>query len=251
MQLLNKRALLVGAATGIGRATALHFAQEGARVVIGDIKGDEGERTAAEIKGAGGVASFIQADVADEAQVKNLVDQATETLDGLDTLVNLAGVQRYGMLQTFATEEWDLIMDVNLRGMFFTMKYAIPHLERSGTGSVVNVASTAAMKGGAGSAAYSASKGGIMSLSKAMAAELTSARIRVNCVCPGFIDTPFNQPAIDFLGGKEQQAALVKQVVGMKRQGEAGEVAPAITFLASDAASYITGIALVVDGGFT
>jgi len=251
MQVLNKRALLVGAATGIGRATALHFAREGARVVIGDIKADEGERTAAEITRAGGTASFIRADVSDEEQVKTLVDEAAETLNGLDTLVNLAGVQRYGMLQTFLTEEWDLIMDVNLRGMFFTMKYAIPHLERSGTGSVVNVASTAAMKGGAGSAAYSASKGGIMSLSKAMAAELASAHIRVNCVCPGFIDTPFNQPAIDFLGGKEQQAALVEQVVAMKRQGETGEVAPAITFLASDAASYITGIALVVDGGFT
>ena len=251
MQVLNKRALLVGAASGIGRATALHFAKEGARVVIGDIKADEGERTAAEITSAGGVASFIRADVSDEEQVEKLVEEAAKALNGLDTLVNLAGVQRYGMLQTFLTEEWDLIMDVNLRGMFFTMKYAIPHLERSGTGSVVNVASTAAMKGGAGSAAYSASKGGIMSLSKAMAAELVPVHIRVNCVCPGFIDTPFNQPAIDFLGGKDQQAALVEQVVAMKRQGETGEVAPAITFLASDAASYITGIALVVDGGFT
>jgi dihydroanticapsin dehydrogenase len=249
MQLQGKRAIITGAATGIGAVTARMFAQEGAGVVVADINEDAGRRTVAKIRDEGGEAHFVRTDVTRESDVEALVKNGAEALGGLDVLFNNAGAQRSGPITEFEQEQWDLLMAVNPRSCFFGIKHAVPVLRQAGGGSIINMASLAAVKGGAGLTAYSASKGAIVAFTKALAAELAPDKIRVNAVCPGWIDTPFNQPAIDFMGGRDEQDRIVKQIVPMRRQGTPEEIAPIVVYLASDGSSYMTGQALVIDGG--
>ncbi|HYX97820.1 MAG TPA: SDR family NAD(P)-dependent oxidoreductase [Geodermatophilus sp.] len=249
MQLQGKRAIVTGAATGIGAVTARLFAQEGAGVVVADVNEDAGRRTVEEIRDGGGTAHFVRTDVTRESDVEALIENGAEALGGLDVLFNNAGAQRSGPITEFDQEQWDLLMAVNPRSCFFGVKHAVPLLRQSGGGSIINMASLAAVKGGAGLTAYSASKGAIVAFTKALAAELAPDDIRVNAVCPGWIDTPFNQPAIDFMGGREEQDRIVKQIVPLGRQGTPEEIAPIVVYLASDGSSYMTGQALVVDGG--
>ncbi len=249
MQLQGKRAIITGAATGIGAVTARMFAQEGAGVVVADINEDAGQRTVEEIRERGGEARFVRTDVTKESDVEALIKQGAEALGGLDVLFNNAGAQRSGPITEFDQEQWDLLMAVNPRSCFFGVKHAVPVLRRAGGGSIINMASLAAVKGGAGLTAYSASKGAIVAFTKALAPELAPDNIRVNAVCPGWIDTPFNQPAIDFMGGREEQERIVEQIVPMGRQGTPEEIAPIVVYLASDGSSYMTGQALVIDGG--
>ena len=249
MQLSGKLAVITGAATGIGRATALLFAQEGATVVVGDINEAGGRQTAADIEAAGGRASFGRCDVTEAAGVEALMRAAAETMGGIDIIVNNAGAQRSGRVTEFAEEEWDLLMRVNPRSCFLGVKYGVPYMRQRGGGVIVNVASLAGLKGGPGMTAYSASKGAIVAFTKALAAELAPDGIRVNAMCPGWIDTPFNQPAIDFMGGLNAQAQVVQQIVPLQRQGTPEEIASGMLFLASDASSYMTGQSLVIDGG--
>ena len=249
MQLQGKRAIVTGAATGIGAVTARLFAQEGAGVVVADVNEDAGRRTVEEIRDGGGTAHFVRTDVTRESDVEALIENGAEALGGLDVLFNNPGAQRSGPITEFDQEQWDLLMAVNPRSCFFGVKHAVPLLRQSGGGSIINMASLAAVKGGAGLTAYSASKGAIVAFTKALAAELAPDDIRVNAVCPGWIDTPFNQPAIDFMGGREEQDRIVKQIVPLGRQGTPEEIAPIVVYLASDGSSYMTGQALVVDGG--
>jgi len=249
MQLQGKRAIITGAATGIGAVTARMFAQEGAGVVVADINEDAGERTVAEIRDGGGTAHFVRTDVTRESDVEALIKNGAEALGGLDVLFNNAGAQRSGPITEFDQQQWDLLMAVNPRSCFFGVKHAVPVLRQVGGGSIINMASLAAVKGGAGLTAYSASKGAIVAFTKALASELAPDNIRVNAVCPGWIDTPFNQPAIDFMGGREEQDRIVEQIVPLGRQGTPEEIAPIVVYLASDGSSYMTGQALVVDGG--
>jgi len=249
MQLQGKRAIITGAATGIGAVTARMFAQEGAGVVVADINEDAGERTVAEIRDGGGTAHFVRTDVTRESDVEALIKNGAEALGGLDVLFNNAGAQRSGPITEFDQQQWDLLMAVNPRSCFFGVKHAVPVLRQAGGGSIINMASLAAVKGGAGLTAYSASKGAIVAFTKALASELAPDNIRVNAVCPGWIDTPFNQPAIDFMGGREEQDRIVEQIVPLGRQGTPEEIAPIVVYLASDGSSYMTGQALVVDGG--
>jgi NAD(P)-dependent dehydrogenase (short-subunit alcohol dehydrogenase family) len=249
MQLQGKRAIVTGAATGIGAVTARLFAQEGAGVVVADVNEDAGRRTVEEIRDGGGTAHFVRTDVTRESDVEALLENGAEALGGLDVLFNNAGAQRSGPITEFDQEQWDLLMAVNPRSCFFGVKHAVPLLRQSGGGSIINMASLAAVKGGAGLTAYSASKGAIVAFTKALAAELAPDNIRVNAVCPGWIDTPFNQPAIDFMGGRAEQDRIVKQIVPLGRQGTPEEIAPIVVYLASDGSSYMTGQALVVDGG--
>jgi NAD(P)-dependent dehydrogenase (short-subunit alcohol dehydrogenase family) len=249
MQLEGKKAIITGAATGIGAVTSQTFAREGAGVVVADINEDRGEKTVAEIRATGGEAHFVRCDVTKESDVAGLMKQGAELLGGLDVLFNNAGAQRSGLITDFEKDMWDLLMAVNPRSCFFGIKHAVPLLRESGGGSIINMASLAGVKGGPGLTAYSASKGAIVGFTKAVAAELAPEGIRVNCVCPGWIDTPFNQPAIDFMGGRHDQERIVKQIVPMGRQGVPEEIAPIVVYLASDGSSYMTGQALVVDGG--
>ena len=249
MQLANKTAVITGAATGIGRATALLFAQEGAAIAIGDINEEGGRQTAAEIEAAGGRASFVGCDVTNAPSVEALMRAAAEAMGGIDIIVNNAGAQRSGRVTEFPEEEWDLLMQVNPRSCFLGVKYGVPYLRQRGGGVIVNVASLAGLKGGPGMTAYSASKGAIVAFTKALAAELAPEGIRVNAMCPGWIDTPFNQPAIDFMGGRAAQDQVVRQIVPLGRQGTPEEIASGMLYLASDASSYMTGQSLVIDGG--
>ncbi|WP_246688415.1 SDR family NAD(P)-dependent oxidoreductase [Mesorhizobium sp. CU2] len=152
-------------------------------------------------------------------------------------------------METSALADWDALMAVNARGVYLATRFAIPHLRKAGGGSIVNTASLAAKRGGPGITAYAASKGAVMAFTTASALELAADNIRVNSICPGFIDTPFNNPAIDFMGGREAQAQLVKAMVPLGRQSTPEEIAPLYTFLLSDEAVYITAQAYSIDGG--
>ena len=250
MQLEGKVAIITGAATGIGRATALLFAEEGASVIIADVNEDDAQRTVANIEDEGGSARFVQADVSEAEDVQALMERAAEEMGGIDVIVNNAGAQRSGAVTEFEESEWDLLMRVNPRSCFLGAKYGVPRLRERGGGSIVNVSSLAGLKGGPGMTAYSASKGAIIAFTRALAEELAPDNIRANSVCPGWIDTPFNEPAIEFMGGRAQQEEMVQQTVPLKRQGTPEEIAPGILYLASDASSYVTGQELVIDGGF-
>jgi NAD(P)-dependent dehydrogenase (short-subunit alcohol dehydrogenase family) len=250
MQLQGKVAIITGAATGIGRATALLFAKEGASVVVADINEDDAQRTVADIEDKGGSARFVQTDVSEAEDVQALMERSAEEMSGIDVIVNNAGAQRSGAVTEFEESEWDLLMRVNPRSCFLGAKYGVPYLRERGGGSIVNVSSLAGLKGGPGMTAYSASKGAIIAFTRALAEELAPDNIRANSVCPGWIDTPFNEPAIEFMGGRAQQEEMVQQTVPLKRQGTPEEIAPGILYLASDASSYVTGQELVIDGGF-
>ena len=250
MQLQDKVAIITGAATGIGRATALLFAKEGASVVVADINEDDAQRTVADIEDKGGSARFVQTDVSEAEGVQALMERSAEEMGGIDVIVNNAGAQRSGAVTEFEESEWDLVMRVNPRSCFLGAKYGVPYLRERGGGSIVNVSSLAGLKGGPGMTAYSASKGAIIAFTRALAEELAPDNIRANSVCPGWIDTPFNEPAIEFMGGRAQQEEMVQQTVPLKRQGRPEEIAPGILYLASDASSYVTGQELVIDGGF-
>jgi NAD(P)-dependent dehydrogenase (short-subunit alcohol dehydrogenase family) len=246
-QLVGKRVVMTGGAANIGRATAQLLALHGAQLVIGDIDTAGAAETISLITATGGTASFVETDVTDETAMKNLIDTAADRLGGLDVGFFNAGLQRSGPVTDFEVDEWDALFRVNPRHCFLGAKHITPHLQ--GGGAIVFTASLAAIKGGPGMTGYSASKGAIVGFSKALAAELAPSRIRVNTICPGWIDTPFNQPAIDFMGGRESQESAVRQVVPLGRQGSPDEIAGGVLFLASDAASYMTGQILVIDGG--
>ncbi|MCY1704653.1 SDR family NAD(P)-dependent oxidoreductase [Pannonibacter sp. SL95] len=249
MRLSGKRALLIGAATGIGRAAAIEFARNGASQVIADINKDAAEACAALCREAGGAAIALQCDVRDEASVQSVVETAEATLGGLDTLVYLAGLQRTGLIEQFDAETWDAIFDVNARGTFFAAKYAGPAIARAGGGAIITTSSLAGLRGAAGMASYAAAKGAVIAFTVALAQELAPHNIRVNSVLPGWIDTPFNAPAIDLMGGVEAHAEIVRRVVPLGRQGTPEDVAPIYVFLASEEARYITAKSMMVDGG--
>jgi dihydroanticapsin dehydrogenase len=243
-RLKDKRLLIVGAATGIGKAIAAATVAEGARVVIADLAEESGKATAEELG-----ADFVRCDVANETDVRAMVAIAVDTLGGLDGLVNNAGLQRAGPLERISVGDWDSLMAVNTRGVFMATREAIPHLRAAGGGSIVNTSSLAGKRGGPGIAAYAASKGAVLAFTTAVALELARDRIRVNSVCPGFIDTPFNNPAIAFMGGREEQARVVERMVPLGRQAVPDEVAPLYVYLLSDESAYVTAQALSVDGG--
>ncbi|MFT4010103.1 MAG: SDR family NAD(P)-dependent oxidoreductase [Nocardioidaceae bacterium] len=249
MQLKDKKVLITGAATGIGRATALAAAEQGAHVALGDLNEAGLADTAGAIAQQGGTVWTCAADVSSSTDVADLVAFGVDSMGGLDAVVCSAGIQRAGEVTTFPEDEWDALMRVNAKSCYLVAKYAVAPLTANGGGSIVNIASLAGVAGGPGMTAYSASKGAIVAFSKALSNEVAKAGIRVNSVCPGWIDTPFNQPAIDNMGGVEAQAAMIRSIVPLQRQGTPEEVAALVTFLASDASSYITGQTLLIDGG--
>jgi NAD(P)-dependent dehydrogenase (short-subunit alcohol dehydrogenase family) len=245
----GKRVVLTGCVANIGRATALRFAADGAALFLVD-RDPRVADTAAQAREAGARAGHAVADVGDEAQVIATLAEAARFLGGIDAIVNNAGVQLSGEIESFSVEDWDLTMAVNARSCFLFAKHGVPHLREAGGGAIVNTSSVAGVRGGPPSlAAYSASKGAIVTFTKVLAREVGRWNIRVNALCPGWVDTPFNDPVIEYLGGREAVDRSVRETVPLGRQGTADEIAGAMRFLVSDDSAYMTGQALVVDGG--
>ena len=245
----GKRVLITGGASGIGAAAAHLVAAEGGRVFIGDINPAGWMTTAAAINAAGGWAAGAGVDVASSSGVRGLIRQAVDGMGGLDVIVNVAGIQCAAALEDTDEEDWDRQFAVNTGGVFLTCKYGVPHLRAAGGGAIVNVASVSAIKAFSGLAAYCASKGAVLALTRALAIELAPGRTRVNCVCPGWTDTPFNDPVISYRGGREAHERQVALEVPLGRQAQPADIADVIGFLASDQARYVTGQTLVADGG--
>jgi len=250
MRLKDKVALVTGAASGIGRATASLFGQEGAKVICADLDGEGAERVAQQIVSSRGEAASLQADVSQAADVERMVRETVERWGRLDVLVNNAGILFLMPLPQVPEEEWDRVMSINLKGVYLGCKYAIPQMVGQGKGTIVNTASIAGLRGFATFDTYGASKGGVVQLTKALAVEFARMNVRVNCVCPGIIDTAFVHNTVVERGlDKAELVARLGEWHPMGRIGRPEEVAAAILFLASDEASFITGIALSVDGG--
>jgi NAD(P)-dependent dehydrogenase (short-subunit alcohol dehydrogenase family) len=243
----GKVALVTGAGSGIGRATALAFAQEGAKVVVADIVVEAGEATVAMVKQNGGEAVFIETDVSKEAQVEILVNKTVETYGRLDYAHNNAGIE--GTADTSSEENWNQIMNVNLKGVWLCLKYEIPQMLEQGKGAIVNTSSVAGLvAAGGGINAYSPSKAGVIQLTRDAALAYAKAGIRVNAVCPGVIRTDMIERVI------EEHPAMKDYLANrapLGRIGEPDEIAQAVVWLCSDESSFITGVALAVDGGWT
>lgn len=249
MRLAGKRALMIGAATGIGRAAAKEFVANGADVVIADINMAAAEDAIASISISGRHVSAIKCDVRDEINVRDVVAESAARMGGIDTLVFLAGLQKLGYAQEFASADWDAVFDVNARGTFYATKHAVPLMRAAGGGSIITTSSLAGLRGAPGMTGYAAAKGAVIAYTVALAQELAPDNIRVNSVLPGWIDTPFNGPAISLMGGPEAHGEVVKRIVPLGRQGTPEEVAPIYVFLASEESRYITAKQMMVDGG--
>ena len=250
MRLKDKVALVTGAASGIGRATAALFGQEGAKVMCADVDGEGAARMARQIADGGGEAASVQADVSRAADCERMVGETVARWGRLDVLVNNAGIYFILPLTQVPEEEWDRLIDINLKGVYLGCKYAIPQMVSQDKGVIVNTASIAGLRGAANWTTYCASKGGVVQLTKALAVELARLNVRVNCVCPGIIDTGMFDQAVNMARvDKAELAATIGKAHPMGRIGRPEEVAAAILFLASEDASFITGVALSVDGG--
>jgi NAD(P)-dependent dehydrogenase (short-subunit alcohol dehydrogenase family) len=250
LRLKDKVAIVSGAGSsgpgmGNGKATAILFAREGATVVAVDKNLKAAEETVKLITGDGGRATALQADVTKESEAEKVVEAAVSSYGRLDILFNNVGIGLGSGGLKVTEEEWDAVMDTNLKSILFLCKYAVPEMKKVGGGAIVNNASMAAFYGHR-LYAYAASKAGVTALTRSMAVGLAKDNIRVNCVSPGFIDTPMVQPIMN-----EKRKQTVSERVPMRRHGKAGEIAYAVLFLASDEASYITGQTLSVDGGMS
>ena len=253
MRLENRSAIITGAASGIGRAAALHFCREGARVLLADLDGDGAARAVSEIEEAGGCAEAIAADISGEEGARAVVARCRELWGGVDILVNNAAVFHYRRVEDATPADWDKVMAVNVVGTSLCSRFAIEAMKESGSGAIVNIGSINGLIGMPDQFTYNASKAAIIEMSKSMAIDLGPFNIRVNCVCPGVTDTPALQRTIDEMGLTVD--AVIEGYIAprciIKRFGRAEEVAAVIAFLASEEASYMTGAVVVVDGGFT
>jgi NAD(P)-dependent dehydrogenase (short-subunit alcohol dehydrogenase family) len=250
-QLEGKVAIVTGAASGIGRASARLSGEEGAKVVAADWNEQAGVAAVEEMRRDGLEATFCRTDVSQAGEVANMVGCAVETYGRLDVLFSNAAVQIMGTLTATREEDWDRIHSVNLKGVFLCSKYAIPQMVRGGGGSVVNMASALGFVGDPDLAAYCAAKGGVIALTKAAAMGYGPQGVRVNCICPGDVDTPM---VTDYFNREPDPAAArnaVSRHYALRRIASPREVAQAALFLASAASSFMTGSVLVVDGGLT
>lgn len=244
--LTGKVAVVTGSSRGIGRAIAVLLSRQGARVVVNSSRSSEAaEAVVAEIRSAGGEAINVTADVRDQADAERLIKAAVDAFGRFDILVNNAGVTRDTLLMRMSEDDWDTVMDLNLKGAFFCTKAAIRPLLKNKGGRIINITSVAGLAGNAGQANYAASKAGLVGFTRSVARELASRAITCNAVAPGFVPTALTNVLSD-----EWKAKAI-DVIPLARAGDAEEIAAAVVFLASDEAAYVTGQVLAVDGGMT
>ena len=251
MRFKGEVAVVTGAASGIGEATAIAFAQEGAGVVIVDTDREQGEVVAKKIEEQGGDVLVVPADVARENEVQGMVEDVTARWGRLDVLVNNAGIYYQADVVDTPSDVWNDVLAVNLSGAFLCTKYAVPAMIRGGGGAVINVASEAGLVGIKGQVAYNVSKGGMIALTRSCAVDLAGQGVRVNCVCPGTSDTPLVHEAVNRASDPAAARRALEEVRPLNRLGKPEEIAAAILYLASSEAGYATGAILSVDGGYT
>lgn len=250
MRLKDKIALITGGGTGIGRATAVLFAKHGARVAVTGRRRQPLEETISEIKSGGGRAVLIAGDVSTAKDAEEMVSETAKNFGGIDILVNNAGVN-YKSGGTVETDEdgWDAVMDINVKGIYQVSRFAAPELEKKG-GSIINIASIFGLIGYPKAIAYCASKGAVVNLTRSMALDLAEKNVRVNCVCPGVVDTPMAREWIEKHGDYNTVVKKILEDYPIARMGQPEDIAHACLYLASDEASWVTGVVLPVDGGF-
>jgi NAD(P)-dependent dehydrogenase (short-subunit alcohol dehydrogenase family) len=247
MRLKDKAAIITGSALGMGRGAALHFAREGAKVVVTDVDTNGGKETVELVKKSGGQAAFIQCDVSKSSDVKRMVDFAAKTFGRINVLYNNAALQLWGKdapVDELLEEDWDRVMAVDVKGAYLCMKYAIPEMMRAGGGSIINISSIAALVGRKQSA-YTTAKGGLISLSRLVAKHYAPKKVRCNVICPGPIATQFAGEMSD-----AKQKELAKEIP-LGRYGQIEDITYCAVYLASEESSYVTGGTFVIDGGLT
>lgn len=252
MRLRDKVILITGAGSGIGKSTALLFGQEGAQVIVNDLDVVKGKETAEEIIGAGGVATYIQADVTQADSVSQMVEQIIQTHGRIDVLFNNAGISGVGALHELEPDAWDRIMSVNVKGVFLPSKYVVPHMMERKSGSIINMSSCIAEIGLARRASYAATKGAVLALTKSMQVDYAGYGIRVNALLPGTILTPFVENYLrTSYDDPEAAIASLKTRQLSNELGRPEDVAQAALFLASDDSKFMMGSPLYIDGGVT
>jgi NAD(P)-dependent dehydrogenase (short-subunit alcohol dehydrogenase family) len=249
MRLANKVALITGAGSGMGRAAAVLFASEGAKVAAADISQEGANETVREITANGGQGLALRADVSKSADVQRMVETAVERFGTLNVLYNNAGIEgESAFLARMPEEAFDQVIAINLRGVFLGMKYALPHLIKAGGGSIINTASIAGLIGVRGGVGYAAAKAGVIAMTRVAAVEYGRYNIRVNAICPGAIETPM---AVRIRKGVEPKQHAINRISLLERMGRPEEIARMALFLASEEGSFATGAPFVVDGGWT
>jgi len=251
MRLQNKVAVITGGGSGIGKATAIAFAREGAKVVIGNRNVEAGEATVRQIRESGGEGSFVRTDVTIAADVERLVSTAIERYGKLDCMFNNAGINLPGAVPDISEDDWDRCINTNLKSVFLGAKYALPHLIQNGGGTIINDSSNAGLIGRPNDPVYCASKHGIIGLTKSMALRHGLQNVRVNAICPGPIESHMMVEGREAMGDAARFNKLAASQTALKRIAPAEEVAELVVFLASDAARNITGAAIPTDGGKT
>jgi NAD(P)-dependent dehydrogenase (short-subunit alcohol dehydrogenase family) len=243
-------AWISGAASGIGAAVARLFAAEGARTILVDVQIDAGKRVEDEIAAAGGLAEFMPCDVCDENKVRASVDRTMAGFGGLQIVVNCAGIVQVGPLDELAEEQWDRLMGVNLKSVFFSFKHSWPHLRKNNRSYMVNVGSISSFVGQAATPAYTASKHAVLGLSRSIALDYAAAGLRCNCVCPGITDTPMLREHLDKTGDPDGVLAKRMKRVPMGKALRPADIAKAVLYLSCEDSAEVTGTSLVIDGGY-